>query len=1488
MMLFEVFFRRFGVRRALQLQQPPMSPMSQFTLPYLSVLHYVTDSSLDLYPQADDWAFHEYHTPIMVDSVTDLVSYEGQARRTGVQTQTLVKTLFNRVKRFRQLRDFMPYEKSNNTLLVVNYGLLNTLYKYPRNIYSNYNRWANVQRTVWTKVADMVKASRREHFLFVKLPTTLPSQQQLNQAQAQLTSSLLKVFDAPQMYFMLEIWKWLGEHREHSMLAAIPEDRLKLVNLVYQEAGRFTIVNLGELNNWREKITNPETGAKAGIPAVQLQKRFLHFCMSLGEAESVASDAPEADEPGLQVPSGTSQQAINDQNAQAAAVLVGATAPTKLVSDNAASVLDDGHEAVVHPDEVESDRLHLTDDEMRKMDADLLELERIAANIEKLKTEAADEIAKLEEVKALTGGPEIHPGEDVVIVPTESEPATEYNPHRSVKQALAAEGAIEDLLPTAVTPEDGIKTIVERLSSQGMLSAAEQRRYIQQGNRYKEIAAPLGHTGTLDLFKNIDQEIITMKSTPTIPDILTVPDKSMLQSSLMSFDSVYTERVLQKDVAGMVLNLQKAGLCITDYEVEQEDTLMGSAYNYTVRVNPIDGAPSTFRFKLPVVDDDGTYTANGVKYRLRKQRGEVPIRKTDFDTVSLTSYYGKLMVSRSSKKVDDLGYWLRNRMMVKTLDKDDASLFNVQQNNVFDPQFQAPKLYSDIAQGFATFSVKSQVPIDGKEGVVFHFIFDSAKRLEKIDHDVLTHFEKSGSVVCGADEHHSRYIVMDHENQMHLVGNNFQMLLPDFYSMVGLDLLKAPVEFTEMKVMGLKVPLAIILGYYLGLEKLLAVLRAHNRVVPVGRRMQLGPTEYALRFEDLSLILDRRDRFATMLLAGFSSVEKQLRHYSFYDFARKGVYLNLIEAMGGTARQIREMDLMLQLFVDPITKELLEEMHEPYNFAMLLLRANELLLDNTHPSEFDPTYMRIKGYERMAGALYKQLVKSMQAHSGKPGRSKQPIELHPYAVWSDLSEDPAKNQSVLTNPIQELKEMEAVTYAGHGGRNSRTMVKHTRAYHENDMGTISEATVDSGDVGINIFTSANPQFQSLRGISKRWEGKEKSGVTSLLSTSVLNGVGIDHDDMKRANFVSIQNSHMLACTGYHVSPVRTGYEQVIAHRTGDLYATTAKQDGTVVSITPHGMIVQYADGKKKSIELGLRYGAAAGLTIPHKVVPAGSLKAGDAFKAGDILAYNDGFFAPDPLNPKQVAFKGSLMARVALMETPLTLEDSCIITEDLAKKLGTMIAQPRTIVLDFKQSISRLVEPGTTVSSDDILCVIEDAVSANQSLFSQTSLDTLRALQAQVPVAKYPGLIERIEVFYHGDLEDMSESLRAVAKWSDAQIAKRSKAVGKSIRTGQVDEGFRNEGQPLLLDTLAIRIYILNEVPAGVGDKGVFGNQMKTVFGWVSKEDLRTESGLKLDAIFGAKSVDARIVGSFDIIGTTATLLRVASGRAVNAYRNKS
>jgi hypothetical protein len=117
-------------------------------------------------------------------------------------------------------------------------------------------------------------------------------------------------------------------------------------------------------------------------------------------------------------------------------------------------------------------------------------------------------------------------------------------------------------------------------------------------------------------------------------------------------------------------------------------------------------------------------------------------------------------------------------------------------------------------------------------------------------------------------------------------------------------------------------------------------------------------------------------------------------------------------------------------------------------------------------------------------------------------------------------------------------------------------------------------------------------------------------------------------------------------------------------------------------------------------------------------------------------------------------------------------------------------------------------------------------------------------------------------------------------------MAKRHKSAGRKGFTGSTDEGFRVDGEPLALDTVAIQIYITADVSAGVGDKGVFANQMKTVFGKVMENELKTESGTVIDCVFGYKSVYDRIVNSPAIIGTTTTLLDVIAKRAVAAYKS--
>ena len=87
-----------------------------------------------------------------------------------------------------------------------------------------------------------------------------------------------------------------------------------------------------------------------------------------------------------------------------------------------------------------------------------------------------------------------------------------------------------------------------------------------------------------------------------------------------------------------------------------------------------------------------------------------------------------------------------------------------------------------------------------------------------------------------------------------------------------------------------------------------------------------------------------------------------------------------------------------------------------------------------------------------------------------------------------------------------------------------------------------------------------------------------------------------------------------------------------------------------------------------------------------------------------------------------------------------------------------------------------------------------------------------------------------------------------------------------------------------MLDTLVVRVYIDSEIASSVGDKLVFGLQLKSIISKVNETPLTTEDGRVLDVEFGRRAIYARIVNSPDIIGTTTVLLEVIAKKALEAY----
>lgn len=1444
---YATYYTKFGVRNLQQLMAPRVFPVSLLQLPLESIVHYLDFDGISVGPMQTDPLYRNMRAQIPVKQVRELKITVGAPRPAVFDRIGLVGNYFKKNRHMRDLKEAPIPAIDRRTPVVMNYALLARAYRYQQTQISAYQRDRNLLATALDTASKLLDEQQKNHFFFFDAPKLMPSIKQLDSAILTPTMSSLKYFNDPASMLILELWKWLTRERayaidtdqEDSIFKFLPESKCHMVNFVFQESGKWLVLNLGVLNSFRKTGVfkgEVESAAESraikssiAIDPVQLGKRMLHFFISVNSLRSLATVGTDKEvvEPVI--------AASGDEEEDDDVEFIGDTSVDEAVPEP--KIIDEVKTAEII-DAIDGDST---------ANMDSMGAAELAALLSAQDEQINEELSQIDAVLSQV-----------------TQRANEQKP--SLNEVAFA--------PAAAEPHDAIVRMTDRLLEDSAITPNDAYRLKNLATKYESIQMPNGQN--LGEFSKVKPEMLSVSEDEKslVTDSYALPDERMRKSTLNAFDSKYVSEVMARDTAGMVLAVQNFGVAVTGYHVERQEDILGAYDAYAIRLAPVRGQPSTIRFKVPVVKPDGVYTSNGVPYRLRKQRVDLPIRKTGPNTVALVSYYGKAFITRGRLASNDYGRWME-KAITSMIINHDPRLVDPMLSDVSDYQYKASRQYTTVSKIIKSVSI---------EGV--YYCFDHNAILEdefvKLNHTVSP---QTGATLIGYNRDAVVWYYARQDGSVYSLDNSGALEeVGTIESIFGLDVSQAPYEYTSVKVFAQEIPIGVVLGMEMGLSNLIELLGVEHRYEITGTRLKLAPDEVAITFNDRVLVFSRKNRLASLVLCGFTEFSKHLRNFSVFSFDNRSVYQNLLESADMSAKYIRELDLMFAMFVDPISKEILEKMGEPTTFKGLLFRANQMLLDDTHPELMDPKFMRIRGYERIPGAVYTELVNSLRAHNGKPGKQAAQIEQHPYAVWTRIAEDPAKMQVQEINPIKAIKETEAATYAGTGGRMKRAMTRGTRAYHPNDMGVISESTVDNSDVGINVNLSANPKLVDLRGMQGDFS-MEDDGATSLLSTSAMLAPFSNFDDPKRVNFVAIQQEHAVACEGYHQASVRTGYDLMVAERTSELFAVVAKKPGTVRSINKKGIIVDYDDGTDAGYELGRRFGSAAGLTIAHKVIT--NLKAGEKFQVGEAICYNSGFFTQDFFDPKRIVLKNAVEATTALLESADTHEDSSAISVGFSKKLSTSIGKVKVIQVGFDQKVSGLVEVGQVVDADSVLCYIEDSVTADTGLFTDANIETLRAIGAQAPRAKVKGVVEKIEFFYHGDKEDMSASVLDLANRGDAELKAQAKAKGSQYYSGKVDGGFRIDANQLPMDYMAIRVYITSTIPSGVGDKGVFANQMKTVHCRVFETPITTEAGTEVDAIFGMKSIEARIVHSPIKIGTTARLMHELGKAMVGVYRGK-
>lgn len=567
------FYRKFGVRLIDQIVNPTVHTLDKFSFPKNSIYHYCTFDGIDFGPRGDSYLLREITKPIQIANIFNITDLKGNPRINMLQTTTLIRDYTSRYKRFRNVLDKTKLLTDDTTLVIFNYNPCLLSYRYTRAMFTEYFKWWNIQKTIFSNISIACDSNDRQNFLFTKIPTNLNSLTNLNlyAANTNLTSSFLNVFNTQENWFFLEVWKWLSiEYRANSIFSNLKDNQLSKINLVFQDNQNWICFNLGTLNSWIDYEGNP---SKTKLSVEQIQKRVLRSLISLMSKRSSLEEPDDSIEEDTLV--ANTEDDDEDITLNKKVIVTQPNLPDK----NELRSIEEIEAEEKQNEETAKDQ---SDRILQDLDEDFKFLETIEnKRLSELENNISSTDAKLKVKK---------------------------------------EGI--DFVEKDLNTLDSLKYEIDKFSSYGTISAVQYKKLIELSEKHSKLQSPYDSSKTLLENSIVTNEELQIKDPFKFVDRETVVDKSMLESTLIDFDQRYVQKVLPKHILGMVLNTQKAGIIVSDYQIDQIEEVMGDYEIHTVKVQPIEGMVSTLRFKLPKITEDGYMIYNGNKYRQRKQRSD--------------------------------------------------------------------------------------------------------------------------------------------------------------------------------------------------------------------------------------------------------------------------------------------------------------------------------------------------------------------------------------------------------------------------------------------------------------------------------------------------------------------------------------------------------------------------------------------------------------------------------------------------------------------------------------------------------------------------------------------------------------------------------------------------------------------------------------------------------------------------------------------------
>lgn len=981
----------------------------------------------------------------------------------------------------------------------------------------------------------------------------------------------------------------------------------------------------------------------------------------------------------------------------------------------------------------------------------------------------------------------------------------------------------------------------------------------------------------------------------SIKDIISDNDKPLVDEKHLKVSSIndewkdvkfanfQAEYDINSDIFAILQSFSKKSYPVSIVDIKVEDTSTNQDYVDTYTVNMEDGFGKRFTlvFDIPKFKNNRFMRLRGNEKIMPGQLLLLPCIKTDTDTVQCVSNYNKIFIYR--KGAVGRSYPTSDKL-IKALRKANIPKLKVfyGDNSAICTKYELPIDYIDIAS-----------QINRIETPLFTYYFDQDVYYTKFKADKKQGIPYAVSKMDGTISYYSASIDSEEAEVQNMISFIIASELcatdeigEDFGKIYTSIKPATRLSYSEASILANKIPLAVVIGYSLGMDGLLKLCKAKYKWID--KRTKYDPIRQSIiRFNDRYLLFDN-SYTVSMMLNGLNQCPTE--GYDSTDVNKRSMWLDFLDEFGG--RILSDgLDNFVDLFIDPITAEVCKHCKIPDDYFGMLNYANNLLADNKYNRHTDISGNRYRTNEIVAGYFYKAIAKSYVDYKSQVKRGRKVgMTMKRSAVIDNIFADPMSSDLSILNPLLEIEAANSVSFMGLSGMNSsRSYSLDKRTYDDSMINKLALSTGFAANVGINRQTTIDMDVEGKRGYIKQSTPDDMSVTKSFSMSEAVTPFGTSRDDPFRSAMTFIQTSkHSMRTKKSMPLLVTNGADEAMPYISSDTFAYKAKENGVVTEVTDEYMVVTYDKAVttqeggtylSECVDLkeNVKKNSDGGFYITLKLDT--DLKPGKKFKKGEIIAYDRSSYSNKNGEDDNLAYNLGVLAKVAILNTDEGFEDSTSISNWLSEAMATDVVVEKDKDLSKNTNVYSMVKVGQHVEEGDPLIIFQnsfDEKDANLLLKNITDSEFVSDLGRIKLKSKYTGTIQDIKIYRTCEISEMSESLRKIVTEYEDGIKATKKMYEKYKLPGEnlLDPDYKMQPTGIMKnnpDGVKIVFYIKYNDKLSVGDKVVAQSANKGVVKNVFPDDLTPFSEYrpqeKIHALFAARSFNARMVTSVWVSG---------------------